>query len=179
MNFRVQLQVRIHRGRLDRELADGCTDGPWEARAWRARQLADQRTRRSVARSLRRIVADARSPWSTMRFSAVPLRCSDVMAWHEGLLGLADRLLGPEAVSAGAVARVLVLICDGTGPLYHEAADRTLGEAIWWIADGLETCPPHDWRCPVVMKLDPAHVAWTCARCGAIAVTDDLAVRPA
>ena len=39
-------------------------------------------------------------------------------------------------------------------------------------------CPPHDWRCPVVMKLDPEHVAWTCAGCGAIATTDSRAVRP-
>ncbi len=30
-------------------------------------------------------------------------------------------------------------------------------------------CPPHGWGCPVVMKLDPHLVAWTCADCGAIA----------
>ena len=40
-------------------------------------------------------------------------------------------------------------------------------------------CPPHEWRCPVIMKLDPDHVAWTCARCGAMALSDDLALRPA
>ena len=39
-------------------------------------------------------------------------------------------------------------------------------------------CPPHDWRCPVIMKLDPEHVAWTCAHCGAMALSDDLALRP-
>jgi hypothetical protein len=30
-------------------------------------------------------------------------------------------------------------------------------------------CPPHSWGCPVVMKVDPRSVAWTCAGCGAIA----------
>jgi hypothetical protein len=40
-------------------------------------------------------------------------------------------------------------------------------------------CPPHAWRCPVIMKLDPDHVAWTCARCGAMGLSDDLALRPA
>jgi hypothetical protein len=30
-------------------------------------------------------------------------------------------------------------------------------------------CPPHAWGCPVVMKIDPCSVAWTCAGCGAIA----------
>ena len=29
-------------------------------------------------------------------------------------------------------------------------------------------CPPHTWGCPVVMKVDPRSVAWTCAGCGAI-----------
>ena len=32
-------------------------------------------------------------------------------------------------------------------------------------------CPPHLWGCPVVMKMDPRSVAWTCASCGAIATT--------
>jgi hypothetical protein len=40
-------------------------------------------------------------------------------------------------------------------------------------------CPPHEWGCPVIMELDPEHVAWTCARCGAIATSDDRSVRPA
>jgi hypothetical protein len=30
-------------------------------------------------------------------------------------------------------------------------------------------CPPHTWGCPVVMKVDPRSVAWTCSGCGAIA----------
>jgi hypothetical protein len=32
-------------------------------------------------------------------------------------------------------------------------------------------CPPHLWGCPVVMKVDPRSVAWTCASCGAIVTT--------
>jgi len=34
-----------------------------------------------------------------------------------------------------------------------------------------QVCPPHAWGCPVVMKVDPRSVAWTCASCGAIATT--------
>jgi hypothetical protein len=29
----------------------------------------------------------------------------------------------------------------------------------------------HAWACPVIMKTDPEHIAWTCARCGAVAIT--------
>jgi hypothetical protein len=43
----------------------------------------------------------------------------------------------------------------------------------------LRLCPPHHGGCPVIMKLDPEHVAWTCARCGLVALSDDLGVRPA
>ena len=64
------------------------------------------------------------------------------------------------------------------GPLYGASSERSLGEVVWWVADGLQVCPPHSWGCPVIMKLDPEHVAWTCGRCGAIARTNDCAVRP-
>lgn len=29
-------------------------------------------------------------------------------------------------------------------------------------------CSAHAWACPVLTKLDPLAIAWTCARCGAI-----------
>ena len=48
------------------------------------------------------------------------------------------------------------------GDLYAEAHD----------------CPPHAWGCPVVMKLDPRSVAWTCAHCGAIVTVPVGAPRP-
>lgn len=37
--------------------------------------------------------------------------------------------------------------------------------------DDDHVCPPHLWGCPVVMKVDPRSVAWTCASCGAITTT--------
>jgi len=40
-------------------------------------------------------------------------------------------------------------------------------------------CPSLRWGCPVIMELDPEHVAWTCGRCGLVATSDDLGVRPA
>ncbi len=40
-------------------------------------------------------------------------------------------------------------------------------------------CPPHHWSCPVIMKLNPEHVAWTCGRCGPGATSDDLRVKHA
>ena len=68
---------------------------------------------------------------------------------------------------------------DRLGPLYSCLSGMAIEDAVWWVADGFQLCPPHRWGCPVIMKLDPEHVAWTCGRCGAIATTDDPSVRPA
>jgi hypothetical protein len=58
-------------------------------------------------------------------------------------------------------------------------------QAMWrmnnvvWLGESFAVlCPPHDWRSPLVAKLDPDHLTWTCARCGAIATTDDSVSPP-
>lgn len=145
----------------------------------RASQLADPVGWRELACSLRRVVADAESPRAAPPASTVPVLRDVVVPWREALIGLAERLEQPMPINPVGAARVLALLTDGAGPLYNPAPERSIGEAIWWVADGLALCSPHDWRCPVHMKLDPDHTAWTCARCAAIAMTDDPAVRPA
>lgn len=69
--------------------------------------------------------------------AAVPLSRRTVMRWRESLLGLAERLERPDPVNPCGVARVLVLLTDGTGPLYNPAAADRMSDAVWWIADGL------------------------------------------
>jgi hypothetical protein len=174
----LRLRVRFRRWRLDRELADGCASEGSEDRAVRARQLAHPDTRHVLACSLREVVAETEKPRAALLSSAVPVLRGVVTPWREALLGLADRLEQPVPLNACGVARVQALVTDGAGPVYNRTSERTMGEAIWWAADGLALCPPHDWSCPVIMKLDPDHVGWTCARCGAIATTDDSAVGP-
>jgi hypothetical protein len=163
-----------------RELADGCThDRPPEL-ARSAEQLAYPRTRRELAGSLRRVVGESEHPRTvTLPPSTVPVLRTVVASWREGLLGLAERLERPGPIHRCGVARVLGLLADVSGPLYSADAERSMEDWIWWIADGLQPCPPHDWRSPVITKIDPEHVAWTCAQCGAIATTDDPSVRPA
>jgi hypothetical protein len=171
--------VRLHRRRLDQELADGRAHDGSEERALRAEQLTGMPIRRRLANSLRGLVADAALP-STMRLrSAAPVDRASVWPLREALIGLAERLERAGEINACGVARVAQVLGDGSGPLYLGRHRGELSEALWWIADGLQPCPPHTWGCPVIMKLDPEHVAWTCGRCGSIAVTDDVAERPA
>jgi hypothetical protein len=174
-----QLLVWLQRWRLDVEIANGRDARPSGAFALRTRQLGELEERRRVASSLRRALRDD-DPRPRFLHAAVVLADREAVGgWHHGLLGIADRLERPDPLSATAVARVKVLLCDGTGPLYNRAAERSLAEMVWWIADALAGgCPPHDWRCPVIMKLDPDRVAWTCSRCGLTACSHDLARRP-
>src|SRR5208283_2579544 len=67
----LRLGVRVHRFRLDRELADGRTHAAAEERALRARQLAQPATRRALAHSLRRISADVEKPRTALFSSRV------------------------------------------------------------------------------------------------------------
>ena len=175
--LRLRLRVALRRDRLDHELADGRSPASFDDRELRAAQLAGMHERRRTARALRALVERADHP--QLLTSAVPVSSRAVIPSREGLLGLAERLEGPDPVNPCGVARALVLLTDGNGPLYDRAGANAVSAAVWWIADGLRPCPPHDWDCPVVMKLNPEHVAWTCARCGAIATTGDPAQRPA
>ncbi len=58
--------------------------------------------------------------------------------WRDALIGLAERLEQPAAVSVCGIARARQLLTDGTGPLYSPVSGSSLGEAVWWVADGME-----------------------------------------
>jgi hypothetical protein len=99
------------------------------------------RARRRLARSLRARVKVAEGPVAIQITAAVPLSRGAVLPWREGLLGMAERLERDDPVNPAGVARVLVLLTDGTGPLYNPAAVERMGDAMWWIADGLALDP--------------------------------------
>jgi hypothetical protein len=136
----LRLRVGLSRFRLDCELAAGQPAGASKARALRAMQLTDLSTRRKVARSLRHTVADARRPNPPGFSSAVPMRRDAVRSCGEAMLGLADRLEQEPPMSASAVARVLVLLRDGTGPLYNAGCRQSLDEAVWAVVDADQGC---------------------------------------
>jgi hypothetical protein len=117
---------------------------PSQEHALRAYQLADPLTRRRLARSLRRVVVEADAPRGARLGSAMPVNRDHLRPCREALLGLAEHLEHPQAADPCGVARVLTLLSDGTGPLYHPAPERSLAETLWWVADGLQVRPQHD-----------------------------------
>ncbi len=116
-----------------------------DALALRARQLSRQPVRADVATRLRQVVEDAAQPQSVLMAvsqrrsrSLVTLCQAEVLEWREGVLGLAERLQGDAPINPCGVARARVLLNDGSGPLYNPDSWQSLGEMIWWVADGLE-----------------------------------------
>lgn len=94
--------------------------------------------RRRTARALRGVVREACERPGLPFAPAIPVSRRAVLTWRQGLLGLADRLERPEPVNPCGVARALVLLTDGVGPLYDPGRSRSMGDAVWWIADGLQ-----------------------------------------
>ncbi len=132
------LRVRVRRARLDRDLAGAREGERSEEHALRAAQLTSGVTCRDTARSLREVVAaadDPRAEW----FGSTALLNRDVVAvWRDALMGLAERLEQPGPIGSCGVARARVLASDGMGPLYNPASERSMGEAIAWVAEGLD-----------------------------------------
>lgn len=123
--LRIRIRVWVRRWRLDRELASGRWPDPSRDLSVRAAQLAGEGAQREIACSLRRLVSAAERPRDRVVLSAAPLRRAQVVRWREGLLGLAERLEAHRPVNPCGVARAMVLLCDGTGPLYNPRPERS------------------------------------------------------
>lgn len=81
-------------------------------------RLTSTAEREAVARSLRRIVRDARGRGPLMS-SRVPLHTSNIAAAADVIDEIALRLRSPRPVGARGMARLRLLLADGTGPLYR------------------------------------------------------------
>lgn len=134
----VSLRVRLRRGRIDRDLAEARVRDRSQEHALRAAQLVSEVTRRDTARSLREVVAAAENPRAEWLGSTALLNRDVVVPRRDALMGLAERLEQSGPIDPCGVARARVLASDGMGPLYNPASERSLGEAISWIADGLD-----------------------------------------
>jgi hypothetical protein len=143
--MRTAVEVRLHRNRLDRELAAGRRPDDSPAHALRARQLVGARSRRQLADGLRRLIAsaEARRPAYT---AAIPPRRAEVRAARGVLDALRERLLEDAPVRAGGVALVRILLTDGASPAYAPGRPGALAE---WARSALRALPPaHDFELP-------------------------------
>lgn len=133
----LRVRVRMHRRQLDSKLAAGAVPTSSGELGLRADQLVYGATRHHVAGSLRAAVSDLNDRRSYIVSPVVPVARTSVRRWSRELLGVADMLERPGTVDARGVARARQLVTDGSGPLYSNRPEQTLGSALEAIAAGL------------------------------------------
>jgi hypothetical protein len=116
--LRDRLAAHLHGRRLDAALASGTPPEASAELALRARRLTNIAFRRELAWTIRRLVRDTGAPAPPSRVRVSP-QSGRVVAAADALSGLADALVEPKPVSPRGVAQALILLTDGTGPLYN------------------------------------------------------------
>jgi len=130
------LRVRLHRGTLDRALADGTPTLSTPALALRASQLETPHEVRVVGARLRSILHELDHP--TPGFSSrVPIQRAQVAAARPFIANLLDRLDTTEYPRAAGIARTRMLLTDGSSPVYAPADPGALAQLAWRAADAL------------------------------------------
>lgn len=134
-------RARLHSRRLDSALGSGASPEASPALALRARRLTALRHRRRIADSYRRVVREAREGGCLSRNRVTPSRAR-VSAAGDELNRLADALARPGPVAARGVAQALLLLEDGTGPLYNLRSRVSLREYAARAIDNLALDSP-------------------------------------
>ena len=142
--LRVRISVYLRRSRIDRRIAEGSPCGLSQALTLRAHQLVDPRHRLQVARGLRSVVAYVdRVAERRVLVSAVVIDRAAVGGDREAILGLAERLEQSAPVSPRGVVLARVLLTDGaSSPLFNARCARSVGQAVWEVADALGADAP-------------------------------------
>jgi hypothetical protein len=124
---------------LDQALADGACPDESALLSLRAHRLIGLETRRALAGELRDAIRRSQRPRHPLDNGAQI--CADAaMRARHAIEALADRLEGWEPVEPAGVARVRLMLRDGTGPLYNEAYPGGLCRAVRAASEALE--PP-------------------------------------
>jgi hypothetical protein len=133
--LRRRLAVRLHSLTLDRELAEGLDPDDTVSRSMRAAALISSRTRRRLAKQLRRIVELAYVPKMPLD-ATVPLARAAIIARHAQIEELAALLDGPEPLEARGVAFVALLLTEPCSPLY--GSYRPASSLEEWLEAAIE-----------------------------------------
>jgi hypothetical protein len=133
---RDRLACRLEGRRLDVQLACGASPDGSAALSLRARSLIGMRERRMLARTLERLLSDARCSDHPYR-SVVPVCRMGVLRCQAALEELGARLTRPGPVDARGVALLRLLLTDGSSPLYSSLDDGALDRALLIALDSL------------------------------------------
>lgn len=116
----VRLRARLFAGRLDRELEAGAVPLPGSALAAHVARLTTVQERESLARALRHAMAEAQHHADAGVPLRIPVNWESMIPCRDVVDDITLRLHSPRPVRARGMARLRILLSDGTGPLYQE-----------------------------------------------------------
>jgi hypothetical protein len=132
-----RLRARLCAWQLDQALAEGRCPDATAALSLRAAALISDRTRRQLSAEIQRVLRHARRPASPHDRS--PTRWqrpnTDAILLFQDL---ADHLDNGDPVDATGVARVRILLRDGTGPLYDPYDPDSLNASLQAAMEALD-----------------------------------------
>jgi hypothetical protein len=123
------VRVWLHRGALDKALANGGDPSSDPELAHRVVQLTSLRSRRALATNLTRLIRDADAPARPLT-SAVPVQRREVIAARDQIEQLARDLAGPDEVEARGILLIHDLLTHGDSPFFAPSPDGTLSHAV-------------------------------------------------
>jgi hypothetical protein len=127
-------RVRLHRLALTRRLAEGADPLGSPELALRARQLTAPREVQGAVTGLERVLHEAAAPSRALTAQA-PVQRAAIVAARPFLLNLRRRLRETESPRPAGVARTVLLLADGCGPLYAPSHPGTLASRAYQAAD--------------------------------------------
>lgn len=136
----LRTRVYVRRHDLTHALARGTRPTTGPELALRAAQLTSPRSRKGLARTLRRTVDDAHRP-ATNAFRVALIRRSAVLEAEPAIRAMIDRLNSPAEVDAEGMAIADEIITNANrSPLYNPSEPGTLRRQIKVATEALE--PP-------------------------------------
>lgn len=132
--------ARLCAWRLDRALAGGASPDAGAALSLRASRLIGARMRRALAAEIREVVADGSRQIHPLD-RGIHVCVPQVAYSIPELVALAERLAGHGPVDAAGVARVRVLLRDGSGPLYNDLVAERLPASLRAASDAIDPRP--------------------------------------
>ena len=137
---RLRVRTALHRARLTDALAEGADPDANDELALRARQLTSTRTRKTLARTLRRSVAEAHAPAMTRVMSIIDRAA--VLDAEDAIAEMVERLRSPGAVEPAGMAMLERILANAErSPLYNRGEPGALRRAIRGATAALDARP--------------------------------------
>ena len=147
------LRLRLRTARRTRSSRVSCARGTSPSTrpelALRAAQLTSDRSRRTIARSLRRAISEAHKPPMT-RSRMVLIQRAAVIDAESAINAMVERLRSPEPVQAQGMALAERILTNAdASPLYNASEPGALHDEMRGAAAALEEDAPQSHQVPI------------------------------